>query len=55
MNFGLYDGNMGEYDGTAIVEPPDEPSVERRRLGFEREGTRHVNHLGASGPRSTST
>jgi uncharacterized protein with GYD domain len=38
----LYYGNMGEYDGIAIVELPDETSVERWRLGLEREGTHHI-------------
>jgi len=38
----LYYGNVGEYDGIAIVEFPDEKSMEEWRLGFEREGTHHI-------------
>ena len=40
----LYYGNMGEYDGVAIVEFPDENSMEQWRLAFEQEGTHRVEH-----------
>lgn len=41
---GLYYGSMGEYDGVAIVEFPDEKSMEQWRLAFEQEGTHHIEH-----------
>lgn len=38
----LYRGSTGEYDGIAIADVPDGEAVERFRLAFDREGTRHL-------------
>lgn len=40
----LYYGSMGEYDGFAVVEFPDEKSVETWRLAFEWERTHHIEN-----------